>query len=88
MKKISQHVARTLQKKVVEIERVIDQQRSGWSADWPGGVNIDVVNIDKPLYRSMHTARRLGHALVVIPRQNSGFYELQVYALPLPRVTP
>lgn len=80
MPKISQREARRLQKRVAQLESELSNQRHVWACDWPGGVHIasqDSVNGTAGIVR---TARKLGHAVVVVARDNG---ELLFYGLPL-----
>lgn len=80
---ISQRVARELSKRVVALEGERNQQRSGWSGDYPGGTNIGSLKRERDwLAGRIEAARMLGHAIVVTHR---GDGELLFYALPLPK---
>jgi len=83
MAKISQREARILKRRVIELERQLDNQRSRWSKDWPGGVNIDTVEVNMSEWYIVKTARLLGHAVVIVPGDAP---KLLVYGIPLPKV--
>lgn len=87
MKKVSQRAARASQKRVRELERVIQQQRLAYSQEWVGGVHIGTVALGKDDARAVvvKTARRLGHAVVVIQNNDS---DLELMALPHPKERP
>lgn len=84
MKTISQREARRLQQRVAKLENQLDMQRANWSNDWPGGINIDTMTVKEAEFSIADTARKLGHAVVVIPRANGSNYEFLIYALALP----
>lgn len=67
-KRISQREARRLAKRVLELERRQSAQRSMWSQEYFGGVNITSVKYDSigSVVSAIRTARALGHAVVVI----------------------
>lgn len=79
---ITQKEARSLRARVAELEGILQDQRRHWRADWPQGVNIATVagaSDQEPALVAVRTARRLGHAVVVVdngPR-------LALLALPL-----
>jgi hypothetical protein len=79
--RISQREARRLQKRVQELERERQEQRSAWSKDYPGGVNIDTLDLKEmpSELAAIHTARLLGHAVVAVDHGTSVF----LYALPV-----
>ncbi len=84
--KISQREARRLQKRIIELEAVIDQQRGSWNNEWPGGVHVDTVKVNDIEYGIANTARKLGHAVVVVPREaQNKTHEFLVYACVLPK---
>jgi hypothetical protein len=79
---ISQREARRLQKRVDELEQIINDQHRSWSSSYPGGTHIGNITptcADPKI--QIATARRLGHAVVVI---NDSQGALMLYALPLP----
>lgn len=85
MPKISQREARRLRKRVKELEQAIENQRSVWSQDWPGGTDIgrigDQIGIDPRLLGAIETARKLSHAAVCT---TTGAV-VRFHALPLPK---
>jgi hypothetical protein len=78
---IPQREARALRKRVAELEGVIRMERGTWATDWPGGVYIGTVNWDNETTTgaAVHTARRLGHAVVAV---SDGSRRFNLYALP------
>ena len=76
--KISQAEARRLKKRVKELEGVINDQRSSFATDWPGGVNFWTLTIMTETQAAVVTARALNHAIVAVPCGD----ELRLYALP------
>ena len=85
MTKISQREARSLRKRVAELETVLDRQRNAWADSWPGGVNIATFSADREIQTAIRTARSLNHACVVILK---GDGDVAVFALPLAKETP
>jgi hypothetical protein len=83
-RRISQREARRLRQRVEELEIAEVRRRRGWSADYPGGVHIASVeySADHRLLVAIGTARRLGHAVVVVERSG----ELLFYGIPHPNV--
>lgn len=85
MKKISQREARRLRERVRKLEEAESKRRSVWLREWPDGVNICTVRLNDIEFGIAETARKLGHALVVIPRKGMGgiVKEFLVYAVPM-----
>lgn len=63
---ISQREARRLQKRVSELEQAEFLRTRTWASEYPGGVNIDTINVNATEWAICNTARRLGHAVVVL----------------------
>lgn len=82
MPKISQLEARRLKKRVAELESILEKQKAHWSHQWPGGVHIGTVTVQPYEWHIADTARRLGHAVVVVPAE---FPKLHIYGCPLPK---
>jgi len=80
MTKISQREARSLRKRVAELETVLDRQRNAWADSWPGGINIVTFSADREVQAAIRTARRLNHACVAILK---GDGDVAVVALPI-----
>jgi hypothetical protein len=80
MAKISQREARALKRRVAQLENDFKRQRESWIAEWPGGVHIDNITVQHAEWHIAKTARRLGHAVVVVPGDQP---QLKVYACPL-----
>lgn len=78
MKKISQREARRLRKRVAKLEREKMLNASAWCREYIGGVNIDTITVHSTDWAIISTARKLGHAVVVLPGDNSS---LLVYAV-------
>lgn len=81
MAKISQREARTLKKRVIELEATLQKQRGRWASEWPGGTHIDTINVQPVEWHIVSTARLLGHAVVVVP---GDMPKLHVYGIRLP----
>ena len=79
-RKISQREARQLRKRVAELERVNEQNASAWAREYIGGVNVATVTVSDVSHAICRTARKLGHALVVMPTDN-GKSELRIFAV-------
>jgi hypothetical protein len=77
-KKISQREARQLRKRVAELEKINEQNASAWARDYVGGVNIDTIPVKDVEWHIISTARKLGHAVVVLPTDN---FKLLLYAV-------
>lgn len=84
---ITQRDARRLAARVVELEAILDQQRSHWRQDYPdGAINIDTIDgVGEVEMQSIRVARMLGHAVVAIERNQAS---VALYALQLPKVRP
>ena len=65
--RISQREARRLKKRVDELERQRASQFARWGSEFPGGVNIDFIDVQAVEYVAVKTAVALGHAVVVRP---------------------
>lgn len=63
--KISQREANKLRKRVAVLEKILDDQKRSWSSEWPGGVNIDTLNVTDTEWYIVATARKLGHAVIL-----------------------
>lgn len=83
--KISQREAQRLRKRVLQLESEVTKCANAWAHEWPGGVNIDIVNVNYTEYKIVSTARKLGHAVVVVPKINGSSHQFLVYACPLPK---
>lgn len=66
--KISQREARRLRARVGQLEDTMRRQTNAWVSQYPG---VDIGSIDVPnwLFYSIHTAKKLGHAVVVSTAQ-------------------
>jgi hypothetical protein len=80
--KISQREARRLKRRVEALEVAERSRRSAWVSEWPGGTEIARMTVDAWSYVpvSVRTARRLGHAVVVLADTEG---VLRFMALPL-----
>lgn len=82
--KVSQREARRLIRRVDELERILISQRRTYSQQW-AGVNISTVvypSQDDAVPTAIRTARRLGHAVVVVGDETG---TLRFMALPHPK---
>jgi len=66
MARISQREARRLRQRVQLLEAAEMKRRRSWSMDWPGGVNVETLTLQPSSAAIVRTARRLGHAVVVV----------------------
>jgi hypothetical protein len=84
-KAITQREARALRKRVQQLEGMIERERSAWASEFPGGTHLGRISWDGADHRASaaYTARRLGHAVVVVA---SSARQLELYALPHPKV--
>jgi hypothetical protein len=81
-KKISQVEARSLRHQVRRLQETLNAQKRSWSQDWPGGTHLGTVTVNGDTRAVVHTARRLGHAVVVTYLRDS---QIELYALELPK---
>ncbi|MCR4304966.1 MAG: hypothetical protein NUV63_12220 [Gallionella sp.] len=80
---ISQREAHALSKRVDELERERDEQRSRWASDYPGGTHIGTLSYQRDWFSGrLEIAHALKHAIVVKPGDCDG--KIYFYALPLP----
>lgn len=80
--KISQREARRLQKRVQALEKILSDQRKSYAADWGyDWVNIESLNLFEVSFAKVNTARRLGHAVIVLPGEGT---KVSLYASRLP----
>lgn len=84
--KISQREARRLRKRVETLEGIITRQRRTWSQEYVQAVQIAsaIWTADQTIPTAVRTARKLGHAVVVIGDDTG---ELRFVALPHPAET-
>lgn len=87
-KPISQAEARALRRRVEELESRENDRRRAWASAWPGGVHLSGVRMAEgtSAVREVITARKLGHAVIVLPDERAN--TLNLYALPLPGDQP
>lgn len=64
---ISQREAHRLRKRVEELEQHERQRNRRWCDEYPGGVHIGSEQLTVENYSAVDTARRLGHAVVIVP---------------------
>lgn len=76
---ISQREARSLLRRVAQLEAAEDNRRNAWVMDYPGGVHIHSMGANGIDLGIVRTARKLGHAVVC----NEANGVLQLYALPI-----
>lgn len=83
--KISQREARRLRARCKDLETILRMQRNAWAAEFVGGVHLGDLTLTsvgaQRLQSCIHTARKLGHAVVV---NTSGDEHVRFYALRLP----
>ena len=80
---ISQREAHQLAKRVEELERERDQQRSRWANDYPGGKHLGYISRDRDWFSGLlEGAAMLNHAIVAKPNHAG---KIDFYALPLPK---
>ena len=82
-RRISQREARRLSKRVDELERAIESQRSVYSQEWFRAVNIATTELHETHATAIRTARRLRHAVVVVGDDTN---TVRFMALPSPTV--
>lgn len=82
-KKISQREARRLRKRVQVLQEAENARRRTWAQDYPGGVEIARTEwqTHEAIPTAVRTARKLGHAVVVMGADSTGL--LRFIALPL-----
>lgn len=80
MANITQREARRLRKRVEELERLESRRQCAWVNDYPGGVHLRTVAAHAEDYVVVVTARKLGHACIVLPDATN---MLRIYALPM-----
>lgn len=85
MKKISQREAHALKRRVEELQAAERQRISAWSSEWPRGVHLSNVLMSEgtSICREVLTARKLRHAVVVVPAATGNSRELSLIAVPL-----
>ena len=77
---ISQREARRLKKRVEELEHQEYVRRRAWATEYPGGTLLDTIAVQNAEWHIVNTARKLGHAVVVVPDKED---YLRVYGLRL-----
>jgi hypothetical protein len=82
MPQISQREARRLRRRVAELEKLDRDRLQSWTKEWPQGVDVGRTHVpaDSSLIGSLLTARKLGHAVVVLPDRDGDIY---FFACPL-----
>ena len=80
---ISQREAHQLEKRVEELERERDQQRSRWASSYPGGKHLGSITRERDWFAGMlEGAAMLNHAIVAKPNDAG---KIDFYALALPK---
>jgi hypothetical protein len=64
--KISQHQARAYRAEANRLKEVLDLQRRNWRKEWPGNCVLGRIEVGATTTAIVQTARRLGHAVVVV----------------------
>lgn len=68
MKKIGRRQAMWYRKEAMRLEMVLANQRNRWASEFrPGMVNIETLTLSDASFAKIETARKLGHAVIVIP---------------------
>ncbi|MBA8886110.1 hypothetical protein FHW12_000301 [Dokdonella fugitiva] len=85
-KAITQREAHALRKRVRELEDVLEGQRNAWVREWVGGTHVasfETAQADDR-FAAIHTARRLGHAVVLVSNSYRVFnaYAIQLQGKP------
>jgi hypothetical protein len=76
--KISQRQARYYRKRTQDLEGVLARQKQRWATEWsPGWINIESIRLPDASFARIDTARKLGHAVIAVPRDNN---EILFYA--------
>lgn len=83
-KRINQHEAQALRRRVIDLEAREEARRSMWVNDYPGGTHIASVTVNDVAAAKIRTARVLRHAIVVT---NGTLAEIHFYALPVAKET-
>lgn len=78
--KISQREARRMRKQLAVLEEMEGERRRRWASDYPGGTHIRTMAAHPEDFVAVTTARKLGHACIVMPGETN---MLKVVALPL-----
>lgn len=80
-KTISQRDARKWKRRAEDLEALIQRQRSAYATSYPGGTHLGHVFWDSANHvaSAVHTAQRLGHAVVAVA---DGQLKFNLYALP------
>lgn len=82
-KKISQVEAWSLHHQVKQLKRDQERMRNRWNQEWAEGwINIDSFLLSDAQFARLDTARRLGHAVVMVPSSRGN--EVRLYADRLP----
>lgn len=79
MRKISQQSARRYKKELEALQQQYASQRTHWVRDYPGGQHVGTLNVAHDwFYGALEMARKLGHPIVVVPKENK---ELRFYVV-------
>jgi hypothetical protein len=79
-KPISQRETRSLKLRVHELESLEERRRNAWANSYPGGTHIATIETTDVNKATIHTAKLLGHATVLVRASDA---RLHVYALPI-----
>lgn len=64
--KMTQSAGREWRKRALAAEETLRKQRSAWKEDWPEGIVLGSVELNKSgIWWAVKTSRRLKHAVVV-----------------------
>lgn len=81
---ISQREARTLQKRVAELEGILERQQNRWASDWPMGTHLGWIEpTNQRLTGHIEAARLLKHAVVCTLTHDGN--RINFHALPIAR---
>ena len=79
IRKISQPDARWYKSRAETAERVLQQQKNRWASEFrPGWVNIETLTLSDASFAKVDIARKLGHAVIVVPDGSSN--QIRLYA--------
>ena len=70
--KISQREARSLRKRVAELESERKEMRGRWASEWsPKWTTIGSLTLTTEAFATVKTARLLNHAVIIVPSNST-----------------